>query len=124
MTLLELIKEKGLSRYSLSKISGVEWDTLSDLCSGETGFEQCSMETLSKLAEALGIDTEELVLMETGNDMDEDGRPRDKNTWRQGCRKACNIPLMNLFRGRNDFKLFCKSGFKSFLNFFKTLHFI
>ena len=78
MTLLECIKEKGLSRYSLSKISGVPWDTLSKLCCGEICFEQCSKELLSKLSEALGTSVEELVLLETGNDMDEDGRPRDK----------------------------------------------
>ena len=74
MTLLECIKEKGLSRYSLSKISGVPWDVLSELCYGEIRFEQCSKELLSKLSEALGTSVEELVLLETGNDMDEIGR--------------------------------------------------
>ncbi len=53
MTLLECIKEKGLSRYSLSKISGVPWDVLSELCYGEIRFEQCSKELLSKLSEVL-----------------------------------------------------------------------
>lgn len=102
MTLLELIKEKGLSRYSLSKISGVEWDTLSGLCSGETGFEQCSMETLSKLAEALGIGTEELVLLETGNDMDEDGRPRDKKYLETGLPESLQHSLDEFIQGEKD----------------------
>lgn len=49
-----------------------------DICYGDIRFERCSKELLSKLSEALGTSAEELVLLETGNEMGEDGRPRDK----------------------------------------------
>lgn len=100
MTLLECIKEKGLSRYSLSKISGVPWDTLSKLCCGEIRFEQCSL--LSKLSEALGTSVEELVLLETGNDMDEDGRPRDKKYLETGLPESLQHSLDEFIQGEKD----------------------
>ena len=78
MTIGELLEEKGLSRYRLSKISGVPWATLADICSGKTKFERCSAMTLSKLSKTLGISIEELILLETGSDMDKDGKPQNK----------------------------------------------
>lgn len=102
LTLLECIKEKGLSRYSLSKISGVPWDTLSKLCCGEICFEQCSKELLSKLSEALGTSVGELVLLETGNDMDEDGRPRDKKYLETGLPESLQHSLDEFIQGEKD----------------------
>lgn len=74
-----------------------------DLCSGQTGFEQCSMETLSKLAEALGIDTKELVLLETGNDMDEDGRFRDKKYLETGLPESQQHFLDEFIQGKKNY---------------------
>lgn len=102
MTLLECIKEKGLSRYSLSKISGVPWNVLSELCYGEIRFEQCSKELLSKLSEALGTSVEELVLLETGNDMDEYGRPRDKKYLETGLPESLQHSLDEFIQGEKD----------------------
>ena len=102
MTLLECIKEKGLSRYSLSKISGVPWDTLSELCYGELRFEQCSKELLSKLSEALGTSMEELVLLETGNDMDGDGRPKDKKYLETGLPESLQLSLDEFIQGEKE----------------------
>ncbi len=78
MTIGELLEERGLSRYRLSKISGVPWATLSDICSGKTRFERCNAVTLSKLSKALEISMEELLLLETGNNRDEGGKPKNK----------------------------------------------
>lgn len=102
MTLLECIKEKGLSRYSLSKISGVPWDTLSGLCYGEIRFEQCSKELLSKLSETLGTSVEELVLLETGNDMDGDGMPRDKKYLETGLPESLQHSLDEFIQGEKE----------------------
>lgn len=102
MTLLEYIKEKGLSRYSLSKISGVPWDILSGLCYGEIRFEQCSKELLSKLSEALGASMEELVLLETGNDMDGDGMPRDKKYLETGLPESLQHSLDEFIQGEKE----------------------
>lgn len=61
MTIEELLKKKGLSRYRLSKESGVPWATLSDICSGKTIFERCNAATLAKLSKVLEISIEELL---------------------------------------------------------------
>ncbi len=36
MTIQQILREKNLSRYQLSKKSGVPWATLADICSGKT----------------------------------------------------------------------------------------
>ena len=101
-TLPGFIKEKGLSRYSLSKISGVPWDTLSEICSGEIRFEQCSTELLSRLSEALGTSVEELVLLETGSDMDQCGKPRDKKYLETGLPESLQHSLDEFIQGEKE----------------------
>ena len=64
MTINELLKEKGMSRYSLSKASGIPWATLSDICSGKTSLARCNAKTLQKLAGALEISIEEAIELE------------------------------------------------------------
>lgn len=79
MTIMELLKEKGLSRYSLSKISGVPWATLADICSGKTSLNRCSAQTLSKLSRALDLTIEEIMELETEPHKDKkSGKPTDK----------------------------------------------
>ncbi|MCQ4936007.1 helix-turn-helix transcriptional regulator [Anaerotignum propionicum] len=79
MTIIELLKEKGLSRYSLSKTSGVPWATLADICSGKTSLNRCSAETLSKLSKALNLSIEEILELETESTKPEKtGKPTDK----------------------------------------------
>ena len=48
MMLADLLSEQGISKYSLSKNSGVPYTTLSDICSGKTSLEKCSAETVDK----------------------------------------------------------------------------
>lgn len=80
MSIQEIIKEKGMSKYSLSKASGVPWSTLSDICSGKTDLNRCSVKTLSKLSKVLEIPIEEIIELEipTKEDID-DGKPKDKS---------------------------------------------
>ncbi|WP_130862026.1 helix-turn-helix domain-containing protein [Bacilliculturomica massiliensis] len=79
MTFMELIEKKGHSRYSLSRLSGVPWSTLSDICSGKTSLSSSSAQTLSKLSEALEISIEEMLRLETVHDDRESaGKPEDK----------------------------------------------
>lgn len=80
MTIQQLLKEKGMSRYSLSKVSGVPWSTLSDIFSGKTNLKRCSGKTLSKLSKALGMPIEEIIELEIETKKDiEDGKPKDKS---------------------------------------------
>ena len=53
-----------MSRYSLSKLSGVPWSTLSDICSGKTNLKRCNAQTLSKLSKVLEMTIEELMELE------------------------------------------------------------
>lgn len=102
MTLIGLIQEKGLSRYRLSKISGVPWATLSDLCSGKTKFERCSAATLSKLSKALNISMEDLMLLETGNSMDEEGKPKDKEYLETGLPESLQHAIDEFIKGEKE----------------------
>lgn len=56
-----LMKEKRLSKYMLSKKSGVPYSTLSDILSGKTKLEKCSGETIYRLARELEVSMEELL---------------------------------------------------------------
>lgn len=80
MTINQILKEKGFSRYSLSKSSGIPWATLADICSGKTHLERCSAGTLMKLSKALELTLEELLSLEAGpKDTDSNGKPTDKS---------------------------------------------
>lgn len=61
MTIQQILREKGLSRYQLSKRSGIPWATLADICSGKTSLTRCGAGTLGKLSAALDIPMEELL---------------------------------------------------------------
>lgn len=50
-----------MSRYSLSKKSGIPWETLSDLCPGRTSPADCSAQTIQKLSGALDITIGEIL---------------------------------------------------------------
>lgn len=64
MTIQQLLRDMNISRYRLSKISGIPWSTLADIYSGKTRLDRCSVGTLSKLAKALGLSIEELLKLE------------------------------------------------------------
>lgn len=62
MIIDDLLKEKKMSRYELSKISGVPQTTIADICSGKTDLQQCKVGTLSKIAKALDETIDSLLL--------------------------------------------------------------
>ena len=59
--LKEILKEKDFTMYKLSKMSGVPYSTVSDICTGKTKLEKCSAETIYKVAKALKVTMEELL---------------------------------------------------------------
>lgn len=78
MTILDYIKMKGLSRYSLSKLSGIPWATLSDICSGKTSLSRCNAQTLYKLSKALDLSVEEILsFQEASYEIQKSGKPKD-----------------------------------------------
>lgn len=67
-----------MSRYRLSKISGIPWATLADIYSGKTHLNRCGAGTLSKLSKILGLSIEELLALETELDKTASGKPENK----------------------------------------------
>jgi transcriptional regulator with XRE-family HTH domain len=61
MNINELIQQKNLTKYRLSKQSGVPYATLSEVCSGKTKIEKCAADTVYKLSQALGVTMEDLI---------------------------------------------------------------
>lgn len=61
MFLDELMSKKNISKYRLSKNSGIPYSTLTDILSGKARLEKCSAETVYKLAKELGTSMEELL---------------------------------------------------------------
>lgn len=72
MTIHDMLKEKSITKYSLSKKSGIDWETLSDICSGKIPIATCSVDILQKLALAVGISMDDILLLE-------DGKPEDSS---------------------------------------------
>ena len=61
MTINDLMKKKNMSKYRLSKNSGIPYTTLTDILSGKAQLEKCSAETVYKLSKALDVPMEELL---------------------------------------------------------------
>jgi len=61
MNINALLAKKGITKYRLAKTSGVPQTTVTDICSGKAKIENCSGETLYKLAKALDVSMETLV---------------------------------------------------------------
>lgn len=82
-TIEDVMRERGLTRYRLSKDSGIPWATLSDICTGRTDLRRCTVDTALKLSRALGMTIEEALDLETGEvssriaHPDEAGLPED-----------------------------------------------
>ncbi len=78
MTINEMIKTKGMSKYSLSKISGIPWATLSDLCSGKTILARCNAQTIQKLLCAFEMTIEEVLALTVENpENQKSGKPQE-----------------------------------------------
>ncbi len=65
MTLELLLNQVGMTKYQLSKISGIPKTTILDICSGKSQLEKCSAKTVLQIAKALQISMEELMKLET-----------------------------------------------------------
>lgn len=61
MTVNELMHSKGMTKYRLSKNSGIPYATVNDIVNGKAQLEKCSVETVYKLAKELGVSMESLI---------------------------------------------------------------
>lgn len=61
MTIQRLMKEKNITKYRLSKNSGIPYTTVNDICCGKARLEKCSAETIYRLSKELGVSMETLI---------------------------------------------------------------
>lgn len=79
MTLQHLLDQQDITKYQLSKMSGVPKTTIMDICAGRSSIERCSAKTVQLIAKTLGCSMEELMTLETPAEYDEKGLPSDKS---------------------------------------------
>ena len=61
MLITEQLAKKQMTKYKLSKVSGVPQATINDICSGKVDLERCSAGTLYRIARTLGVSIEEIL---------------------------------------------------------------
>ena len=80
MTLQEFINSKNLTKYQISKLSGIPKSTVLDICSGKSSLSKCTAGTIQQLAKALNCTMEDIMAFDLSNDYDkETGLPINKN---------------------------------------------
>ena len=61
MLINEQLEKKNLTKYRLSKESGVPQATINDICSGKADLEKCAAGTLYRLAKVLNVSIEDIL---------------------------------------------------------------
>lgn len=61
MKINEILTHKKMTKYRLSKESGVAQTTITDICSGKTRMEKCEAGTLYRIAKTLNVSMESLL---------------------------------------------------------------
>lgn len=102
MTLQQLLREKGMSRYQLSKASGIPWATLADLFSGKTALMRCSAGTLRKLSSTLDVPMEQLMTMTVEQRKMSDGKPMDRSYLERDLPCSLQKALDEYLQGEKD----------------------
>jgi len=72
-----LLRERNISMYRLSQLSGVPKTTVIDICSGRSNIEGCTAKTVIQLSRALGCTMEELMLIDNARYDHKTGLPKD-----------------------------------------------
>ena len=61
MIVNDLLEKENMSRYRLSKESGVAMTTIADICSGKADLDKCAAGTLYKIAKVLGVTVDSIL---------------------------------------------------------------
>lgn len=102
MTIQQVLRKKDISRYQLSKKSGIPWATLADICSGKTTLSRCSAGTLLKLSVALDMPMEQLVTLTVEHSQADNGKPKDNNYLELGLPASLDKALREYIQGEKD----------------------
>ena len=84
MTMQSMLREKNMSMYRLSQISGVPKTTVIDICSGKSDIEGCTAKTVLQLSRALGCTMEELMQIDNARYDRTTGLPKDERYLEKG----------------------------------------
>ena len=57
----DLMEQKNMTKYRLSKSSGIPYTTVNDICSGRAQLDKCSADTVYKLSKELDVSMEALL---------------------------------------------------------------
>ena len=103
MTIQQLLQDTQMSRYRLSKISGIPWATLADIYSGKTHLNRCGAGTLSKLSKTLGLTIEELLALETEPEENTvTGKPNRKTYLESGLPESVQKAIKEYLQGEKE----------------------
>ncbi len=83
MDLQALLDERHISKYHLSKVSGVPKTTIMDICAGRSEIERCSAKTVQQLARALDCTMEDIMQLSAPYNS-ETGLPKNKSYLERG----------------------------------------
>jgi len=61
MNINDFLEQKKITKYKLSKISGVPFTTISEITTGKSKIKNCTGETLYRLAKALDVTIDDLL---------------------------------------------------------------
>lgn len=61
MIINDLLEKENMSKYRLSKESGVAMTTITDICSGKAELDKCAAGTLYKIAKVLGVTVDSML---------------------------------------------------------------
>ncbi len=96
MTLQLLLKQKNMTMYQLSKVSGIPKTTIIDICAGRSMLEKCSAKTVQRIAQALGCTMEDIMMLEQPSEYDESTNlPKDKSYLECGLPPYLQLSLEN-----------------------------
>ena len=70
MIVNDLLEKENMSRYRLSKESGVAMTTITDICSGKADLDKCAAGTLYKIAKTLGVTVDSMLENNSGDRVD------------------------------------------------------
>ena len=84
MTMQSILREKDMSMYRLSQISGVPKTTVIDICSGKSDIKSCTAKTVMQLSKALGCTMEELMQIDNARYDRTTGLPKDNSYLEKG----------------------------------------
>ena len=87
MTLQMLLDNENITKYQLSKISGVPKTTVIDICSGKSSIGKCSAKTVYKIAKALDMSMEDIMGLDDNEYNPETGMPNDASHFECGLTK-------------------------------------